>query len=318
MLKIEINYPTGIPQTAVSGFAPRGLAWHWTAGATGRAGAEGTVRHFQNTRYTTNASYHILFWVEHTSNHVGCVTVAWWIVPMGKASHSMNPGAAFVPKTNSATEQARFAEVHRILARDSDPNADVVALSYCGMPANLAADLKCATFRADLRNLAKQLIAHPTYIIDRPHFGHGWIQPTTRYEMDQVGMDFIGMLYGQEATLPDVAMPTPTGGNVADIDKYILEQCTIDAGAVVRNAPRDDAKALFTTSRKSTIITVGTKGDWHAYWNQDHGWAYTKTSANILTRAAVDAMTASEKATLKAQGRAEGIKAAAASAAATK
>lgn len=321
MLKIEQNYVAGIPQTTVAGFAPRGLAWHWTAGATGRAGAEGTIRHFVNTRLTTNASYHILVWVEHTANHVGCLTVAMWIVPMGRASHSMNPGAAFKPKTGSALEAARFAEVHRILARDSDPNADSVSISYCGMPANLAADLKCATFRNDLRSLAKQLIAHPDFIIDKPHFGHGWIQPTTRYEMDQVGIDFFAMLYGSEATTPDTATPPPTGGTtVADIDTYILEQCTIDAGAAIRAAPADNAAVLFTTgATKATVITVGTKNGFHAYWvNTLKRWGYTKTSANILTRDPIDAMTAKEKAALKATGRAEGIKAAAAAAAATK
>lgn len=202
MLQIEQNYANGIPQTAVEGFNPRGLAWHWTAGGKGRAGALQTIQHFINTRYTVNASYHLLFWVEHKIGHIGCITYAMWIVPVTSASHSLAPSQAFVPKTGSSLEKARFTEVHRILIRDSDPNADVWALSYCGMPADLKADLGCAVFRADLVNLAKQLIAHPTYITDRPHFGHGWIQPSTRYEMDQVGLDFISMLYGEVTSLP--------------------------------------------------------------------------------------------------------------------
>lgn len=177
MLRVEENYAIGIPQTAIVGFAPRGLAWHWTAGGTGRAGAESTIRHFQNTRYTVNASYHILLFRE------GSTTVAMWIVPVSRASHSMNPGAAFKPKSNSDREQARFAEVHRILARDSDPNADCISISFCGMPADLAAARNDPTFTADVRELARQLIAHPA-VIDRPHLGHGWIQPTTRYETD--------------------------------------------------------------------------------------------------------------------------------------
>lgn len=312
-LKVEENYVAGVPQTAVAGFAPRGIAWHWTAGATGRAGAEGTIRHFVNTRLTTNASYHILLFRE------GSTTVAMWIVPASRASHSMNPGAAFDPKTGSAREVQRFAEVHRILARDSDPNADVFSVSFCGMPADLAAAMKDPGFVADVRELARQLGTAPS-IIDQPHFGHGWIQPTTRYEMDlkPEGADLlIGTLY--TGTLPDTGTPTPGGGNVADIDTYILEQCTIDAGAAVRAAPSGTAAELFKTPVKATIITVGTKNGFHAYWVAAmKRWGYTSTSANILTRAAVDAMTASEKATLKATGRAEGIKAAAAAAAAAK
>ena len=209
MLRVEQNYVSGIPQTAVSGWAPRGLAWHWTAGGTGRAGAEATIRHFINTRTTVNASYHILFWVEHAASHTNCVTYAMWIVPSSKASHSMNPSQAFQPKSGSAREQARFTEVHRILGRDSDPNADCWSLSYCGMPANLAEDVKCPVFIADLRNLAGQLIAHPSWIISNPHFGHGWIQPYSRYEMDTTpeGIDLlIGRLYGVDPEPPEEEM----------------------------------------------------------------------------------------------------------------
>jgi hypothetical protein len=200
-LKVEQPYPANIPQSTVSGFAPRGLAWHWTAGGTGRAGAESTIRHFQNTRATVNASYHILLFRE------GATTVAVWIVPVGRASHSLNPAAAFKPKTGSAREQARFAEVHRILARDSDPNADCISISFCGMPADLAAAMRDPGFVADVRELARQLIAHPA-VVDRPHFGHGWIQPTTRYETDATtgGQDLlIAQLYGE------VPSPAPQG-----------------------------------------------------------------------------------------------------------
>jgi len=200
-LRVEQNYAAGVPQSVVAGFAPRGLAWHWTAGGTGRAGAESTIRHFVNTKATVNASYHILLFREGTS------TVAMWIVPVGRASHSMNPSLAFKPKTGSAREQARFTEVHRILARDNDPNADCISVSFCGMPADLAAAMRDPVFAADVRELARQLIAHPT-VIDRPHFGHGWIQPATRYETDATsgGQDLlIAQLYG--------AAPAPPQGD---------------------------------------------------------------------------------------------------------
>lgn len=189
-LKRETNLAAGVPQTSVPGFAPRGIAWHWTAGGKGRAGWDATVKFLIQSRYTTNASYHAGFWVEHKAGHEGCVTVVQWIVPTTRASHSMNPGTAFVPKTGSDTERARFADVHRILARDTDPNADSIALSYAGMPADLAADMKCEVFRKDLRALARTLEQRES-VVKGPHFGHGWIQPSTRYEMDAPGVDFI-------------------------------------------------------------------------------------------------------------------------------
>lgn len=252
-LKVEQNYVNGIPQTAVSGFAPRGLAWHWTAGGTGRAGAQRTIQHFINTRYTVNASYHILFWHEHRAD-LDCTTVAQWIVPATKASHSMNPAAAFKPKTGSALESARFAEVHRILARDSDPNADVWALSYCGMPADLARDLRCPTFVRDLQGLSKQLIAHPTFIVARPHFGHGWIQPTTRYEMDQVGVDFIKLMYNE------VAIPSPEDKVFKPTNPIVTQDWDTVVGPASTFIRPDGTTGYFTSKERVTSVAEGSVG----------------------------------------------------------
>lgn len=196
-LVVEQLYPNGVPQTAVAGFTPTGVGWHWTAGGTGRTGWNATVAHLIATRYTKNASYHGGFWVEHTADHANCRTVVQWIVPTTKAAHSVNPAACW--QFNSAKDyrlqESRFAAVRTALpVKASDPNAGMIALAYAGMPANLQADLGCRIFRADMHNLARQLVAHPA-TVDRPHFGHGWIQPLTRYEMD-VAYDFIGMLYG--------------------------------------------------------------------------------------------------------------------------
>lgn len=272
-LKIEQNYANGVPQTAVAGFAPRGLAWHWTAGGTGRNGALSTVSYFISSRLTVNASYHILFWHEHRPPN--CLTVAMWIVPMSRASHSMNPAIAFKPKTGSAQETARFAEVHRILGRDSDPNADVIAVSYCGMPANLAVDLRCEEFKNDLRNLAKQLISHPTFIIDRPHFGHGWIQPTTRYEMDQVGTDFIGMLY-DEATPEPAPEPKPEPPKEDDVFKptaIAVQAFTTVPGQASTFIRPDGTTGYFTTADKVESIAEGTVNG-KAYRLLDYGTAH--------------------------------------------
>lgn len=201
---VEEAYPNGIPQTAVAGWSPRAVAWHWSAGAAGRAGWESTIRHLVATRTTANASYHGGIWAEHDAGHRACRTVIQWIVPITKAAHSIAPSQVFVlnPNKPRALQEARFAEVRRILARDNDPNADCLALAYAGMPADLERDLGCAVFRADVREIARQLIAHPT-VIDRPHFGHGWIQPISRYEMD-VATDFIALLYLEDdMTLTD-------------------------------------------------------------------------------------------------------------------
>lgn len=194
-LVVEEPYPSGVPQTAVAGFAPRGVAWHWTAGGTGRAGWDGTVRHLVATRATVSASYHAGLWHEHAGER----TIVQWIVPTGKAAHSIAPSQVFQYNQNKdlATQNARFTEVGRILARDSDPNADCIAVAYAGMPADLERDLACPVFRSDVQELGRQLVSHPS-VIDRPHFGHGWIQPISRYEMDAPAADFIGLLYGEK------------------------------------------------------------------------------------------------------------------------
>ena len=200
-LVVEEVYPNGVPQTAVANFAPPGAGWHWSAGGTGRSGWNGTVAHLINTRSTINASYHGGFWPEHAANHVGCKTIIQWIVRTTRAAHSVNPGNSWKYNANKSksVQDARFAEVRRILgAKSSDPNSAMIALAYAGMPADLQRDLQCPVFRADVQELARQIAAHPT-VIDRPHFGHGWIQPLTRYEMD-VATDFIGLLYGKEST----------------------------------------------------------------------------------------------------------------------
>ena len=199
MLKVEQNYLNGIPQTILPNFLALGIGWHWDAGAGGRAGWEGTVRYLINTRYTVNASYHGGFWPEHKAGHVGCVTVIQWIVRTTNAAHSVNPAQCWQYHATKprALQDARFAETRRILgAKAADPNAGMLALAYAGMPDDLDRDLACPVFREDLEDLAQQLIDHPT-VIDRPHFGHGWIQPVSRYEMD-TARNFIGLLYGDD------------------------------------------------------------------------------------------------------------------------
>lgn len=204
MLVVEEAYPSGVPQTAVAGWSPKGVPWHWTAGGSGRAGWEGTVAHLIATRNTISASYHAGFWCEHGPAHVGCRTVLQWIVRSTVAAHSIAPSQVFRlnPNKGAALQEARFAEVRRILQRDNDPNADSLAIAYAGMPADLAADLTCLEFRADLQHLAQQLVGHPA-TDERPHFGHGWIQPISRYEVDEVGLDFIALLYGEAVLQED-------------------------------------------------------------------------------------------------------------------
>lgn len=197
-LVVEQLYPAGVPQTAVYGFSPPGVGWHWTAGGAGRVGWNGSVAHLINTRGTVNASYHAGFWAEHVAGHVVCKTIVQWIVPTTKAAHSVAPSQCW--QYNAAKDRTRqdvrFAEVRRILgAKAGDPNAAMIAIAYAGMPEGLQQDLECPVFRADVKDMADQLVEHPATDA-RPHFGHGWIQPISRYEMD-VTTDFIAMLYEQ-------------------------------------------------------------------------------------------------------------------------
>lgn len=204
-LIVETNFANGIPQTAIQGgLQAYGECWHWTAGGTGRAGALASIQHFISTRYTVNASYHILLWVEHTPGHTACKTYAMWIVSPKNASHSVNPANCwkYNDSKDRLTQSMRFDEVRRILGpKANDPNAGMIAISYCGMPTNLAEDVKCAIFVEDCRKLAADLKTIPT-MNPRPHFAHGWIQPITRYEADATpnGVDLlIWRLYQEQA-----------------------------------------------------------------------------------------------------------------------
>ena len=277
MLKVEENYLSGIPQTILQVFPSTGVGWHWSAGANGRAGWQGTINHLINTRYTVNASYHGGFWHEHDTE----TTVVQWIVQRNRAAHSVNPAECWKYHATKprATQDARFAEVRRILgAKAADPNAGMLALAYAGMPNDLERDLACPIFRADVQNLAKQLVDIPV-VIDRPHFGHGWIQPISRYEMD-VAFDFIGLLYGED----DVDY-------LKGADPIVNRRAIIADGATVRSAPAFertdyDAHKLFTISGGSnapilawvtgTNITLadGTVYDARTRWAAIQGKSY--------------------------------------------
>ena len=229
MLRVEENYLSGIPQTILPGFTATGAGWHWSAGGAGRAGWDGTVSYLIDSRYTVNASYHGGFWHEHETE----TTVLQWIVPANRAAHSINPAQSwqYHPTKDRATQDSRFAEVRRILGTLApDPNAGILALAYAGMPDDLELDLACPVFRADVQDLARQLVDHPT-IIDRPHFGHGWIQPISRYEMD-VATDFIGLLY--ETDMPILTRP-------------VREKWRIPAGTeFYTGGPEQGDRKLFT------------------------------------------------------------------------
>jgi hypothetical protein len=189
-LRIETNYAKGIPQTAMAGgLRPTGLAIHWTAGGTGRKGALATIRHFQQTATTINASYHILaFWEKPN-------LTAMWIVTADRAAHSMNPAKAYVHSRDpakEAVEKQRFAEVKRILGRDAyDPNAGSIAISFCGGPRDLDAALDDPEFVQSFRALIVSLKKIST-IDPNPLFNHGWLQPSTRYD---AGERLIPLLY---------------------------------------------------------------------------------------------------------------------------
>lgn len=203
-LRVETNFAFGIPKTWVPGFGAVGIGGHWTAGGRGRAGALQTIQHFITTRWSVNASYHILVFRE--AGH----TVAMWVVEPQAAAHSLAPSQAFQlnPAHDQRRQLDRFAEVRRILgAKAADPNAAIIAISFCGMPADLSAALREPGFVDDMRQLIREISAIPT-MANRPLFGHGWIQPITRYELDEApgGPD---MLIGHIYTEAPAPTPTP-------------------------------------------------------------------------------------------------------------
>jgi hypothetical protein len=280
-LVVEEAYPSGVPQTAVPGWAPTGAAWHWTAGSPGRAGWDGTVRHLIASRYTVNASYHGGLWHEHAADG-RCRTVLQWIVPTSRAAHSIAPSQVFQVNTTKdrATQDARFREVRRILgARATDPNAGCIAIAYAGMPADLERDLACPVFRADVQALARQLVAHPT-VIDRPHFGHGWIQPISRYEMD-VTTDFIGLLYGAPPPQEDDMLPTRRKAEVwLALTDLPVHQAPNDAAPVIATITKD---ATFPSIQEQAELRDGkwvTVGPWRTVVLSDDRTGYFRRTAS--------------------------------------
>jgi hypothetical protein len=201
-LVVETNYVPGIPQTAIPNFAPTAVFHHWTAGGPGRQGALGTIQHFVNTRYTTNASYHILTFVE--DGHL----VAMWIVPPSRAAHSLAPSQAFQYNQNIDVnvQNEWFVEVARCLpTKANDPNAGCIAVSFCGMPADLEAALQDPHIVEDYRQLARDLEAIPS-MVDGPHVNHGWIQPLSRYD---AGEELIPLLAPVSEDAEEPAPPPP-------------------------------------------------------------------------------------------------------------
>ncbi|MEO7397742.1 MAG: hypothetical protein ABIW84_04185 [Ilumatobacteraceae bacterium] len=244
LYKTEINLAAGVPQTAFAvAMKPRGIALHWTAGGTGRAGALGTVKYFIDTRATVNASYHVLVFWE------GGVLTAMWIVPSTRASHSMNP-----KPVSQGGPYAPNAEVRRILGPAvGDPNAASIAVSFCGMPADLAAALKSPVFVAAFRALVVDIAADHASMVERPLFNHGWAQPSSRYD---AGNDLIPALYA--ATQEDFGM-----NNWQNNIKPSVCRATIAEGSAIRNAPYykaagvADATLRFYATRESSIQCVG-------------------------------------------------------------
>ncbi len=258
MLVVEQNYVSGVPQTAVPGWAPAGIAWHWSAGGPGRAGWDGTVRYLVLTRSTTNASYHGGFWCEHAAGHVGCRTIIQWVIPTTVAAHSIAPSRVFLFHSNKdrALQEARFADVRRILgARAADPNAACLAIAYAGMPVDLANDMECPVFQADVQDLAGQLAAHPT-VTDAPHFGHGHIQPIDRYEMDAPSGDFIDQLAGLIA--PPVTPEVDPMRWVADVRPVPPYVALVGAPSRTRPSP-DFASTPYEIPAGTTarLVVVG-------------------------------------------------------------
>lgn len=262
MIRLENNLLAGIPQTILpGGLRPTGIAWHWTAGATGRAGALGTARYFISAASSANASYHMLLsWDDP-------ITGAMWIVPADRAAHSINPGkvyrhsaAASASASIRAREAARWAEVKRILGSDAyDPNAGCIAVSFCGMPDDLARALESPVFRADVRELAGRLVRSFPTIVDRPHFGHGWIQPITRYEADirPGGTDLLigPVLYGSTSIPAPAPVPVNEEENMLPT-RRVAQVWRARTDTPVHQSPDESSPVIATIAAGSNVPSI--------------------------------------------------------------
>ena len=240
-------YVPGMPQTILLGGLPaRALSGHWSAGAPGRAGAFGTAA-FLIAERARNASYHEEWWWEAGTETFGVLE----LVSNLRAAHSMNPAQAYVHSRDSskrALEASRFAEVRRLLGpKASDPNAGCYAFSFAGMPADLERALRSPVFRRYAARRVQELRARESLMTDaRPLFGHGWIQPSTRYDPGEVLIDAIyGVLYGpQEEDMPKL--------------HYVPQLWRTNTDAELRLEPTLDVAAEPARVPKGSIVfTVG-------------------------------------------------------------
>lgn len=186
--KVETMYDNRIPQTALLNFKPTGIAMHWTAGGTGWQGAIDTRQFFMDTAAQRNASYHCLVYWEESTRTFGII----WIVAPTIAAHSIAPQPASIGGSYDPN-----AEVQRILGvKVKDPNAGCLAVSFCGMPADLDAALNDPDVVLGFKKLIGELTVIPSMVVN-PLFNHGWAQPTTRYD---AGDRLIPLIYGEVPT----------------------------------------------------------------------------------------------------------------------
>lgn len=213
------------------------------------------------------------------------------------ASGGINPGSAsWAPK----------AWLYQHFSREEIANPNYFTLNVCAMTRRAHSD-KYGWDPRMIDGLARCWIDEERRIGRKivPN-DHSDFQ-SNRSDIGPIAMGLIKQRY--------LELTSSVGDNVADIDVHQIERCVVDANAAVRSAPSPDSEVLGLTTQKWNIITIGTKNGYHAYW--DHGrkrWVYTDTAANILEREPGNVLTAAQKAVI----RAEGIRDAAASAAATK
>lgn len=240
-------YVRGMPQTILAGGLPaRCLSGHWTAGGPGRQGALDTAA-FLIAQAARNASYGEEWWWHAGTETFGVLE----LVSNLRASHSMNPALAYRHSADPAKrtlEAARFAEVRRLLGpKASDPNAGCYSFSFAGMPADLDRALASPVFRALAARRVKELVARESLIVDpRPIFGHGWIQPSTRYDP---GETLIPAIY---AVLEAADMPTPLLEWVPQL--WVV---TAPEGLPVRLQADAGSDVVATVPQGGWFLTVG-------------------------------------------------------------
>ena len=242
------DFRSGMPQTILSSFRPRGIACHTTEGAEGEAGAVGTIL-FLAGNPGRNASYHELWYPKLGGFE------ARRIVRPDRAAHSMNPA--------QPSPWSPEVRVRRILGdRWGDPNAYSYAVSVAGSTNHTVPRLinDHPGFMEGARRRTRELLERfSSSLSPDPLFNHGEGQ-NNRYDW--------GLLL-RPALLEDDEMDWVS--KIKPLSPYIA---TLDANARVRNAPSLNSSGSFLIPHTGREVTIIGEVEGDAYNNSTRWLAF--------------------------------------------